>query len=145
MARSGRFLRFITVGLSGMAVDMSLLYLLTDASTLALPLALGKLVAGESAIINNFLWNDRWTFADFSRTQTSQRQKFRRFLKFNLICSLGLLLSTTLLDLIYHFAIHDRYIANFIAIVSVTFCNYWLNLKLSWRVTDRSILPKIRP
>ena len=144
MARSGRFLRFIAVGLSGLVVDMSLLYLLTDASTLALPLALGKLVAGESAIINNFLWNDRWTFADLIRTQTSQRQKFRRFLKFNLICLLGLLLSTTLLNLIYHFAIHDRYLANFIAIVSVTLCNYWLNLKLSWRVTERSIPPKTR-
>ncbi len=144
LARSGRFLRFIAVGLSGLVVDMSLLYLLTDASTLALPLALGKLIAGESAIINNFFWNDRWTFADLVRTQISQRQKFRRFLKFNTICLLGLILSITFLNLIYNFAIHDRYIANFMAIVSVTLCNYWLNLKLSWRVTADSKPPKTR-
>ena len=42
IARSERFLRFIAVGWSGLMVDMLLLYLLTDASTLALPLALGK-------------------------------------------------------------------------------------------------------
>jgi len=139
LVRSGRFLQFIAVGLSGVVVDMSLLYLFSDASTLALPLILSKILAGESAIINNFLWNDRWTFADLIRTQTSRRQKFRRFLKFNLICLVGLLLSLTILHLLYNFAIHDRYIANFIAIASVTLFNYWLNLKLSWRVTDDSI------
>ena len=138
LARSGRFLQFIAVGLSGVVVDMSLLYLFSDASTLGLPLILSKILAGESAIINNFLWNDRWTFADLIRTQTSRRQKFRRFLKFNLICLVGLMLSLTLLHLLYNFAIHDRYIANFIAIASVTLFNYWLNLKLSWRVTDDS-------
>ena len=138
LARSRRFLQFIAVGLSGVVVDMSLLYLFSDASTLALPLILSKILAGESAIINNFLWNDRWTFADLIRTQTSRRQKFRRFLKFNLICLVGLMLSLTLLHLLYNFAIHDRYIANFIAIASVTLFNYWLNLKLSWRVTDDS-------
>lgn len=138
LARSRRFLQFIAVGLSGVVVDMSLLYLFSDASTLGLPLILSKILAGESAIINNFLWNDRWTFADLIRTQTSRRQKFRRFLKFNLICLVGLMLSLTLLHLLYNFAIHDRYIANFIAIASVTLFNYWLNLKLSWRVTDDS-------
>ncbi len=136
LARSGRFLRFIAVGLSGLVVDMSLLYLFSDAYTLALPITLSKILAGESAIINNFLWNDRWTFADLARTQTSNRQKFRRFLKFNLICSIGLTLNLAILHLIYNFVIHDRYIANLISIASVTCLNYWLNLKLSWRITD---------
>jgi dolichol-phosphate mannosyltransferase len=142
LARSGRFLRFITVGLSGLAVDMSLLYLFSDAQMLALPLTLSKILAGELAIINNFLWNDRWTFADLARTQTSNHQKFKRFVKFNLICLTGLILSLTLLQLIYNLIIHDRYIANLVAIVSVTLWNYWFNLKLSWRVTDD--LPKPR-
>ena len=144
LARSGRFLRFIAVGLSGLAVDMLLLYLFSDASMLGLPLILSKILAGESAIINNFLWNDRWTFADLIRTQISPRQKFKRFVKFNLICLTGLILSLTILNLVYNFAIHDRYIANFIAIASVTIWNYWVNLKLSWRVTDDSAKSTIK-
>jgi dolichol-phosphate mannosyltransferase len=143
LARSGRFLRFITVGLSGLAVDMSLLYFFSDARMLALPLILSKILAGESAIINNFLWNDLWTFADLACTQTSNRQKFKRFVKFNLICLTGLLLSLTILNLIYNFIIHDRYIANLMAIFSVTLWNYWFNLKLSWRVTDGTPKPRL--
>lgn len=53
-----RFFRFAVVGLSGVLVDMMFLFLLSDASTLALPLTRSKIIAAELAIINNFLWND---------------------------------------------------------------------------------------
>jgi dolichol-phosphate mannosyltransferase len=135
--RSSRFLRFIAVGLSGLVIDMLVLYLLSDASTLALPLTRSKIVSAEIAIINNFFWNDRWTFADRARSQPRKRQMFRRFIKFNLICLSGVILNVLILNLIYNFIIHNQYIANFIAIVCVTLWNFWLNLKLSWRVTNK--------
>jgi dolichol-phosphate mannosyltransferase len=46
---------------------MAILYLLH--TTLGLPLTRSKLVAAELAIINNFSWNDAWTFADISLRQ----------------------------------------------------------------------------
>ncbi|BAZ17710.1 dolichyl-phosphate-mannose synthase [Calothrix sp. NIES-4071] len=58
-----KFLRFALVGFTGVFVDMGLLYLLSDATTLNLPLTRSKIIAGEVAIINNFLLNDAWTFA----------------------------------------------------------------------------------
>src|SRR5580704_11424457 len=70
-----RFLRFAMVGLSGVVVDMGLLYLLSDPRTLAWGLTRSKLAAAEVAIINNFLWNDAWTFGDVARTQTGLRAK----------------------------------------------------------------------
>jgi dolichol-phosphate mannosyltransferase len=40
------------------------------------------------------------------------------------------------LNLVFNLIIRNRYIANLIAIAVATIWNFWLNLKLSWRVTD---------
>ncbi|ARV58199.1 sulfonate ABC transporter permease [Nostocales cyanobacterium HT-58-2] len=132
----GRFLRFGLVGLSGVFVDMAVLYLLSDPTTLALPLTRSKIIAGEVAIFNNFLWNDIWTFADVSSHQQQWRQRLKRFLKFNIICLAGLVLNVLVLNLVFNFIIPNRYVANLIAIAIATVWNFWVNLKLSWRVTQ---------
>jgi dolichol-phosphate mannosyltransferase len=98
----GRFLRFAAVGLSGVFVDMLVLYLLSDPSTLGWGLTRSKIIASELAIINNFLWNDAWTFGDISRKQRGNRQRFQRFLKFNLVCLAGLILNVLLLNLLFN-------------------------------------------
>jgi dolichol-phosphate mannosyltransferase len=131
-----RFLRFGLVGLSGVFVDMAVLYLLHDPSGLGWGLTRSKIIASETAIINNFLWNDRWTFGDVSSRQRGLRQRLRRLLKFNLICLFGLTLNVALLNVLYNHFHLNPYVANLIAIAAVTLLNFWLNLKLSWRVTD---------
>ncbi|MEO1593420.1 MAG: glycosyltransferase [Cyanobacteria bacterium J06632_22] len=133
-----RFLRFGMVGLSGVVVDMAMLYLLSDPATLAWGLTRSKILAAEVAILNNFLWNDAWTFADIARKQKGMGARVRRFLKFNTVCLMGLVLNVLLLNLIFNLVFNGqyRYLANLIAIALVTLWNFWLNLKLSWRVTD---------
>ncbi len=132
----GRFIRFGVVGLSGVCVDMLILYLLSDPTTLAWPLTRSKIIAGEIAIFNNFLWNDAWTFADVSMNQKGWNPRIKRFLKFNVVCLAGLALNVLVLNLVLNFLIPNRYIANFIAIGVATIWNFWVNLKLSWRVTE---------
>ena len=132
----GRFIRFAVVGLSGVCVDMLILYLLSDPTTLAWPLTRSKIIAGEIAIFNNFLWNDAWTFADVSMNQKGWKPRIKRFLKFNVVCLAGLVLNVLVLNLVFNFLIPNRYIANFIAISVATIWNFWVNLKLSWRVTQ---------
>ncbi len=131
-----RFIRFGVVGLSGVFVDMVVLYLLSDPNTLALALTRSKIIAAEIAIINNFLWNDAWTFADVTYKQQEWRQRLKRFFKFNAICLAGLMLNVLILNLVFNFIINNPYLANLIAIAVTTIWNFWLNLKLSWRVTD---------
>ncbi|WP_414527398.1 glycosyltransferase [Nodularia chucula] len=131
-----KFLRFGLVGLSGVFVDMTILYLLSDPNSLALPLIGSKIIAGEIAIVNNFFWNDAWTFADVSSQQQELHQRLKRFWKFNLICLAGLGLNVLVLNLVFNWIIPNRYIANLIAIAVTTIWNFWVNLKLSWRVTD---------
>lgn len=133
-----RFIRFGLVGFSGVFVDMTFLYLLSDPTTLALPLTRSKIIASELAIINNFLWNDAWTFKDISRKQPGKRQKIKRLIKFNIICLGGLIINVLLLNFFFNVFGLNRYIANLISIALVTIWNYWLNLKLSWRSTELS-------
>ncbi|HLP89454.1 MAG TPA: glycosyltransferase [Nostocaceae cyanobacterium] len=132
----GRFIRFGLVGLSGVFVDMAVLYLLSDPSALGLPLTRSKILAGEIAIINNFLWNDAWTFADVSTQQQGWKQRLKRFVKFNIICLAGLVLNVIVLNMVFNYLLPNRYIANLIAIGVATIWNFWINLKLSWRVTQ---------
>jgi dolichol-phosphate mannosyltransferase len=131
-----RFLRFGIVGASGVVVDMGLLFLLSDPSMLGWGLTRSKLIAAEMAIINNFLWNDAWTFRDISGHQSGFKHRLQRFAKFQLICFGGLALNTILLNLQFNLLGINRYLANAVAIAAVTGWNFWLNYKLSWRAAD---------
>ena len=131
-----RFVRFGISGFSGVFINMFILYLLRE--YVGLGLTRSAILAAEVAIINNFFWNDRWTFRDISEQQKGRIKTFRRFLKFNVICLSGLVLNILVLNLLYNFLDMNEYLANLIAIATVTFWNFWFNLKLSWRITDES-------
>jgi dolichol-phosphate mannosyltransferase len=131
-----RFFRFGVVGLSGVVVDMGMLFLLSDPSMLGWGLTRSKLIAAELAIVNNFIWNDAWTFNDIASHQRGFRHRLQRFAKFQLICLAGLIFNTVLLNLQFNLLGINRYLANAVAIVIVTGWNFWLNFKLSWRVAE---------
>jgi len=134
-----RFVRFVAVGLSGVVVDMGLLYLLSDPSQLGWGLTRSKLISAEAAIINNFLWNDLWTFRDRSRREPGLRLRLRRFGSFQLICLAGAVLNVGLLNVQFNWLHMNRYLANAISIALVTAWNFWLNLKVSWGVPDPAL------
>jgi dolichol-phosphate mannosyltransferase len=131
-----RFVRFCLVGFSGVFVDMGFFYFLHDPSTLHLGLTRSKVMAAELAIVNNFLWNDAWTFRDMAKDQKGASAKFKRFLKFNVICTLGVALNVVLLNFEVNVLKINPYVANLAAIAIVTVWNFWLNTRLSWRVTQ---------
>ena len=131
-----RFLKFGLVGFSGVFVDMTIFYLLSDASTLGWGLTRSKVIAAEVAVLNNFLWNDLWTFRDLADQQSGWRKLIKRFVKFNLICLMGIGLNLLILNILYNYFGVNKYVANLIAIAIVTIWNFWFNLKLSWRVTQ---------
>lgn len=127
-----RFLKFCLVGLSGVAVDMATLYLLSDPSQLGFGLTRSKIVAAELAIANNFLWNDAWTFREVSTKQPTAASRWRRFLRFNTVCTLGLVLNLIMLNLMFNVFGWNRYVSNAIAIGIVTLWNFWINSRISW-------------
>ncbi len=128
-----RFVRFGVVGLTGVAIDMGLLWLLSDPANLGWGLTRSKLIAAESAIVNNFVWNDLWTFRDLVPEQRTLTAGFRRLGKFNLICLAGLALNVVLLNVQFNLLGMNRYLANAVAILVVTAWNFLVSRALAWR------------
>jgi len=123
MTRSGwrsiamRWLKFNFVGGIGIAVQSLALFVLKTG--LHCNYLIATALAVETAVIHNFLWHERFTWADRSRAG------FTRFLKFNLTTGLfsiggNLLLMKLLVD----FG-HMNYLpANGIAITSCSVVNF---------------------
>lgn len=127
---SSHLFKFCVVGGTGMIIDMTLLFLLSDPTMLGWGLTRSKIVAAETAIVWNFVMNDLWTFRGVAEPGGAPR--LRRFLGFNAICSAGLVLSVVILNVLFNYAHLNRYAANAIAILAVTGWNYFLNRKLNW-------------
>jgi dolichol-phosphate mannosyltransferase len=137
LLKHSSFVRFCIVGASGTAIDTLVLFLLSDPRTLHWGLTRSKIVAAELALTNNFIWNDLWTFGKYAAHQRGFRPRLRRFLKFNLICSIGIILNIIILNIGFNIFHMNRYVANLSAILLVTFWNYNINRKLSWRTTAK--------
>jgi dolichol-phosphate mannosyltransferase len=137
VAPSRRFYRFVVVGASGALVDMLMLFLLSDPRTLGLGLTRSKVAAAELALIDNFIWNDAWTFRDLTRDQNGWQHRLRRFAKFNVICGIGLALNVVLLNVLFNLLDLNRYVANAVAIGAVMAWNYRFNVMLGWRDTAK--------
>jgi len=75
-----RWLRFNVVGAIGLVVQLATLFLLKSILHCNYLAATGFAV--EAAVINNFLWHERYTWAD--RVQPSWRMSLPRLLRFNL-------------------------------------------------------------
>ena len=130
----GRFIRFGLVGFSGVFVDLTVFYLLR--TVLGFGLTRSTIISAEVAIFNNFLWNDLWTFGDVSQQQQQGRMRLKRLLKFNIICLAGVVLQALIVNLLFNVLGINEYLAKLMAIAAVTLWNFWINMKLSWRVTQ---------
>ncbi len=156
-----RYVQFCLVGASGVAVDMFLIFLLASPAGLGWSLSLSKVIAAEVALLNNFIWNDLWTFRGLLPTTKTTKgpeprdsalgasdrcnkvRSFRvlrvfrgsaltRLAKFNLICTAGIGLSVLLLNLQVWILHLNLYLANLLSIVLVSLWNFLLNLRFGW-------------
>ena len=102
---------------------------------------MSKLIGAELAIVNNFLWNDLWTFGDLAALHGDGLARLRRFGKFNAICAAGLALSVGLLEMQVGIFKINPYLANAVAIGVTTGWNFWMNKIFSWSVPASLALP----
>ena len=117
------FPRFVTVGFTGLIVNTTLLFLLYE--RLRLPLLIASPIAVEAAILNNFFWNNRWTF-------NAPPLALGRLAKFNLVSLGGLAITTSLLFILVEgFGIHYL-LANLMAIAVATIWNFLLSFFWAW-------------
>ena len=115
-----RYLIFCGVGASGLLVDMGLFHLLH--MRLGWPLEASKLAAAETALLNNFLWNDRWTFGH--RPIEIDAPWHRRLFRFHVICLSGIALTMLFLGVLHRWAGIHAELANAVATTTVCIVAY---------------------
>ncbi len=121
-----RFVRFGLVGGVGAVLNTALLYLLVHFGRWSYVPAAA--VATETAILSNFVLNDRWTFHD-ARGRSPWP---RRVARYNVVALGGLVVSLVALALLTA-TLHLHYlVANLMAIGVATLWNYTVNARFTW-------------
>ena len=132
MRRTGellRFAKFCLVGLSGVLVNIGLLWLLTEFAGLFY--LLSAAIGIELSVIYNFILNDYFTFPD--RRSPGVKSFFGRLLKYNLVCVAGLGVNMGVLWLLTD-ALGIYYLVSELGgIVAATFWNYLFNIWWTWK------------
>jgi dolichol-phosphate mannosyltransferase len=123
-----RIFKFGVVGLFGILVNLGILYLLV--SFFSLDKDLASPIAIELSILNNFLWNDFWTFRSSENGKLSSR--WHRLAAFNLVSVGGAAINYGIfLMLTRWFAIH--YLAAQLVGILIAFSwNFLINRRITW-------------
>ncbi|MGA2875335.1 MAG: GtrA family protein [Nitrososphaerales archaeon] len=121
--------KFGIVGASGVAVNLIVLTLLK----IAIPILAANVIAQELSIINNFIWNDRFTFRSAAMSNgLSEKSKLLRFVKYNLVS----LLSLTVNEVVFYFVYYHLgvyYItSSLLAIAAAFVVNYFGSSRWAW-------------
>ncbi len=138
---SKRYVLFCLVGGVGLCVDMLVLHWVSSPSLLGWSLILSKVVAAETALLQNFILNDLWTFRGLGRSAQGPGWA-GRLLRFNLICAAGIGLSVLLLTFQVSALHWNLYVANFVAIVVSSFSNFLLSLRFGWGTAVANSTPE---
>jgi len=128
-----RFVIFAIVGISGIVVNTLLLWMGTD--LLDIPYQIASLFAIQCAIVNNYVWNRRFTWRD--RSLPGRRPTLRTFGQFTLVSWIAGALNWLLLILLTEWADLYYLFANLIAIFVASLVNYLANDL--WTFRSRSL------
>jgi putative flippase GtrA len=116
-----RWLKFNLVGALGIAVQLTLL--LSLKSGLHLNYLLATALAVEAAVIHNFLWHERYTWAN--RVHPSWRKSLPRLLRFNLAAGgVSIAGNLVLMKLMVGLGHLNYLIANSVAIAMCSLLNF---------------------
>jgi len=132
MKRKGelwRFLKFCLVGLSGVFVNMGLLWVLTEVAGLFY--LLSAAISIETSIISNFILNNYFTFSD--RRSSGVKSFFNRLVKFNLVSLVGLGINMGVLWLLTEVFGLYYLLSNLCGIAVATLWNYLVNTWWTWK------------
>lgn len=127
-AEWNKVVRFGLVGLSGIFVNMGLLYALTEIA--GLYYLVSAAIAIELSIVNNFVLNDVWTFRSIEFLKFER--KFSRFGSFQAVSMGGLAINMAVLYLLADIAGVYYLVANLAGILIAFAWNYAINRHYTW-------------
>jgi len=124
-----RFIKFCLVGLSGVLVNMGLLALFTE--VVGLFYIISAAIGIEISILNNFTWNELWTFRD--RRTLTLKSVFTRITKFNLVSLVGLGMNMGMLFVLTEFLDMHYLLSEIFGIMVATLWNFIFNKWWTWQ------------
>jgi len=124
-----RFYKFCLVGLSGIIVNEGVLWFLTE--TIGIFYLISAIFSIELSIINNFVWNEIWTFKDRAKDFLFEAS-MKRFFKFNLIGVGGMILGLILLAFLTKFLKIHYLLSNLFSICIIVLWNYLASSNIVW-------------
>jgi putative flippase GtrA len=118
-----RIAKFQTVGVIGIGVQLAALAVLKGLAGWDYMTATA--LAVEVAVLHNFCWHERWTWADRTRHAPEAGSVVRRLLRFNFTTGLVSILSNLFLMRILVGGFHLHYLAaNMLAIAATFLANF---------------------
>ncbi|MHB8567048.1 MAG: GtrA family protein [Nitrososphaerales archaeon] len=133
--------KFAIVGASGVLVNLGLLTLLTDLFGNGLILIFNG-VAVEASILNNFVWNDRFTFGGGAKG--IHHGRLARLAKYNLLSLVSFAVNEVVFSFLYSLGLY-KYWASLIAIGFSFLVNYFGSSRWAWRhswLSSNSVIAK---
>jgi putative flippase GtrA len=124
---------FCIVGATGVLVDMSVLYLCSGKHGLGLPAPIGKICSFEAALLNNFIWNDVWTFRD-RKDLDGPTARLGRLLRYNGVYLGGLILAVLTVGVLHSRLGWSLYQANLLAVAGGVIWNFLASYYFAWTV-----------
>jgi len=124
-----KMVSFGIVGISGIFVNMGLLWLLTRYG--GIYYLASSIIAIEVSIINNFFWNDRWTFG--SDPDHRRRSTPERFALFHVVSVGGAAINWLILFVLTEFGDIYYLLSNLAGILAGFVWNYLVNRNITWR------------
>ena len=127
-----RWIKFNAVGGAGIVVQLTALWLLRSA--LHQNYLVATTLAVETAVLHNFLWHERYTWAD--RVRISLRESSLRLLKFNLTNGGISIVGNLLLMQLFVGDLHVNFVvANLVAIAVCSILNFVVSDRLVFEGT----------
>jgi len=124
-----RVFKFGLVGISGIVVNMGVLWYLTD--FVGFYYLIASLFAIELSIINNFIWNDLWTFKAGASQKLSNR--WHRLISFHVVSAGGLVINMGILYLLTSVGGVYYLTSNIIGILVGFGWNFMVNRRVTWK------------
>lgn len=132
-----RVFKFGIVGITGIVVNQGVLIALKEGAGFPIPVA--SVIAIELAILNNFLWNDLWTFRSAGGEQ-KLTGRWHRLLSFEVVSIGGAVINFAILNGLVLLIAMDYRIANIIGILIGFVWNFMVNRRFTWtRKQEQSV------
>ncbi len=119
------YYKFAVVGASGVLVNLGVVYLLSYA--FLIPHYIASVIGIETSLINNFIWNDLWTF---------EKRRFGkcwwRFLKYHVSTAVGILAQYAVSQITYYTLLRESLTSQTLGILAGFIANYLISKKYVW-------------